>query len=95
MYEMSLLIVYISADHDSLPEPKFQSTISIMEHKKYWQSLGELKQTEAYEKGLEDEFAEDLPVKEDDKAFRRKDAKEGLSEISWFQHCRCHGCCKL
>ena len=33
-----------------------------MEQKKYWQSLGELKKSEAYEKSIQNEFAEDLPV---------------------------------
>lgn len=33
-----------------------------MEQKKYWQSLGELKHSEAYEKSIQNEFAEDLPV---------------------------------
>jgi len=43
-----------------------------MEHKKYWQSLGELKQTEAYEKSIQDEFAEDLIVTEDAKILDAK-----------------------
>jgi MoCo/4Fe-4S cofactor protein with predicted Tat translocation signal len=38
-----------------------------MEQKKYWQSLGELKNSEAYEKSIQNEFAEDLPVEGDDK----------------------------
>jgi molybdopterin-containing oxidoreductase family iron-sulfur binding subunit len=32
-----------------------------MEHKKYWQNLGELKQSDAYQDSLKDEFSEDLP----------------------------------
>ncbi len=32
-----------------------------MDHKKYWQSLGELKQSDAYQDSLKDEFSEDLP----------------------------------
>lgn len=43
-----------------------------MEHKKYWQSLGELKQTEAYEKSVQDEFAEDLTVQEDETLLAAK-----------------------
>ena len=38
-----------------------------MEQKKYWQSLGELKNSEAYEKSIQNEFAEDLPVEGNDK----------------------------
>jgi len=37
-----------------------------MEQKKYWQSLGELKNSNAYEQSIQNEFAEDLPVEGDD-----------------------------
>src|SRR6187200_423226 len=37
-----------------------------MEQKKYWQSLGELNKSEAYEKSIQNEFAEDLPVEPGD-----------------------------
>jgi molybdopterin-containing oxidoreductase family iron-sulfur binding subunit len=37
-----------------------------MEQKKYWQTLGELKQTAEFEKSVENEFAEDLPVELED-----------------------------
>ena len=55
-----------------------------MEHKKYWQSLGELKQTEAYEKGLEDEFAEDLPVAEDAKLLDAKTPRRDFLKFLGF-----------
>ena len=32
-----------------------------MEQKKYWQNFGELKNSEAYQENLKDEFNEDLP----------------------------------
>ncbi|MCF8341795.1 MAG: TAT-variant-translocated molybdopterin oxidoreductase [Chitinophagaceae bacterium] len=37
-----------------------------MDQKKYWQTLGELKQTSEFEKSVENEFAEDLPVELED-----------------------------
>lgn len=40
-----------------------------MDQKKYWQSLGELKNSEAYEKSLQNEFAEDLPVEQGDESL--------------------------
>ncbi len=40
-----------------------------MEHKKYWQSFGELNQSGAYQANADDEFREDLPVEEDDKGL--------------------------
>jgi len=32
-----------------------------MQQKKYWQNLGELKDSDAYRDSLKDEFAEELP----------------------------------
>ena len=40
-----------------------------MEHKKYWQSFGELNQSGAYQAAAKDEFQEDLPFEEDDKGM--------------------------
>ena len=40
-----------------------------MSQKKYWQSLGELKNTEGYQKLVKDEFQEDLPFAEDGKGI--------------------------
>jgi MoCo/4Fe-4S cofactor protein with predicted Tat translocation signal len=40
-----------------------------MDQKKYWQSLGELKNSEAYEKSLQHEFAEELPVEQGDESL--------------------------
>jgi MoCo/4Fe-4S cofactor protein with predicted Tat translocation signal len=40
-----------------------------MEHKKYWQSFGELNKSIAYQSTAEDEFQEDLPVEMDDKGL--------------------------
>ncbi|MBX3239669.1 MAG: TAT-variant-translocated molybdopterin oxidoreductase [Chitinophagaceae bacterium] len=40
-----------------------------MEQKKYWQNLGELNNTEGYQKLLNDEFQEDLPLVEDRKGL--------------------------
>ncbi|MBV9986853.1 MAG: TAT-variant-translocated molybdopterin oxidoreductase [Chitinophagaceae bacterium] len=37
-----------------------------MEQKKHWQSFGELKQSDAYNKDVKDEFREDLPFVEDE-----------------------------
>ena len=48
-----------------------------MEQKKYWQSFGELKRSEAYKESLNDEFAEDLPFEGDgsllESTTRRRD----------------------
>ena len=55
-----------------------------MEHKKYWQSLGELKQTEAYEKGLQDEFAEDLVIGEDAKLLDAKTPRRDFLKYLGF-----------
>jgi MoCo/4Fe-4S cofactor protein with predicted Tat translocation signal len=40
-----------------------------MEHKKYWQSFGELNHSGAYQSAANDEFQEDLPVEADDKGL--------------------------
>ncbi len=40
-----------------------------MEHKKYWQSFGELNQSAAYEASSNDEFQEELPFEADDKGL--------------------------
>ena len=40
-----------------------------MSQKKYWQNLGELKNTEGYQKLVKDEFEEDLPFEEDGKGI--------------------------
>jgi len=40
-----------------------------MEQKKYWQNLGELNNSEGYQKSLKDEFQEDLPMVEDGKGL--------------------------
>ena len=40
-----------------------------MEHKKYWQSFGELNQSGAYQASSQDEFGEDLPFEADDKGL--------------------------
>ncbi|MGN6493932.1 MAG: TAT-variant-translocated molybdopterin oxidoreductase [Agriterribacter sp.] len=40
-----------------------------MEQKKYWQNLGELNNTEGYQKLVKDEFQEDLPFVEDRKGL--------------------------
>ncbi|HEX5027066.1 MAG TPA: TAT-variant-translocated molybdopterin oxidoreductase [Agriterribacter sp.] len=40
-----------------------------MSQKKYWQNLGELKNTEGYQKLVKDEFQEDLPFEEDGKGI--------------------------
>ncbi|MBX3256797.1 MAG: TAT-variant-translocated molybdopterin oxidoreductase [Chitinophagaceae bacterium] len=40
-----------------------------MEQKKYWQNLGELNDTEGYQKLVKDEFQEDLPLLEDRKGL--------------------------
>ena len=40
-----------------------------MEQKKYWQSFGELNNSEAYQQSVKDEFGEELPVVTDDKGF--------------------------
>lgn len=40
-----------------------------MDQKKYWQSLGELKNSEAYENSLQNEFSEDLPVEQGDESL--------------------------
>ena len=40
-----------------------------MEQKKYWQSFGELNNSEAYQQSAKDEFGEELPVEADDKGF--------------------------
>ena len=40
-----------------------------MEQKKYWQSFGELNNSEAYQQSAKDEFQEDLPFEADDKGF--------------------------
>ena len=55
-----------------------------MEHKKYWQSLGELKQTEAYEKSIQDEFAEDLIVTEDAKILDAKTPRRDFLKFLGF-----------
>ena len=48
-----------------------------MEQKKYWQSFGELKRSEAYSESLNDEFSEDLPYDSEggllDSPTRRRD----------------------
>ena len=40
-----------------------------MEHKKYWQSFGELNQSGAYQTSSKDEFQEELPFEADDKGL--------------------------
>ncbi len=40
-----------------------------MSEKKYWQSFGELNNSEAYQQSAKDEFAEELPVEANDKGF--------------------------
>ncbi|HEX3025175.1 MAG TPA: TAT-variant-translocated molybdopterin oxidoreductase [Chitinophagaceae bacterium] len=40
-----------------------------MSEKKYWQSFGELNNSEAYQQSAKDEFAEELPVEANDKSF--------------------------
>jgi MoCo/4Fe-4S cofactor protein with predicted Tat translocation signal len=40
-----------------------------MEHKKYWQSFGELNNTTAYQSAAQDEFREELPFEADDKGL--------------------------
>uniref|UniRef100_UPI00352B8602 TAT-variant-translocated molybdopterin oxidoreductase n=1 Tax=Aerococcus urinaeequi TaxID=51665 RepID=UPI00352B8602 len=40
-----------------------------MEQKKYWQSFGELNNSEAYQQSGKDEFQESLPFEADDKGF--------------------------
>ena len=40
-----------------------------MEHKKYWQSFGELNQSGAYQASSKDEFQEELPFEADDKGL--------------------------
>ena len=40
-----------------------------MSDKKYWQSFGELNNSEAYQQASKDEFREDLPFEADDKGF--------------------------
>lgn len=40
-----------------------------MEQKKYWQNLGELNNSEGYQKALKDEFQEDLPMMDDGKGL--------------------------
>ncbi|MGN6615648.1 MAG: TAT-variant-translocated molybdopterin oxidoreductase [Ilyomonas sp.] len=40
-----------------------------MENKKYWQSFGELNQSEAYQQSAKDEFQEELPFEADDKGL--------------------------
>ena len=40
-----------------------------MEQKKYWQSFGELNNSEAYQQAAKDEFAEELPFEADQKGF--------------------------
>ncbi len=40
-----------------------------MEQKKYWQNLGELNNTDGYQKSLKDEFQEDLPMGEEEKGL--------------------------
>ena len=57
-----------------------------MEHKKYWQTLGELKQTEAYEKGLQDEFAggEDAKIEGDAKLLDAKTPRRDFLKFVGF-----------
>src|SRR6478672_5222156 len=40
-----------------------------MSNKKYWQSFGELNQSEAYQQSSKNEFREELPFEADDKGF--------------------------
>ena len=40
-----------------------------MSEKKYWQSFGELNNSEAYQQSTKDEFAEELPLEATDKGF--------------------------
>ena len=40
-----------------------------MSNKKYWQSFGELNQSEAYQQSSKNEFREELPFEADDKYF--------------------------
>jgi molybdopterin-containing oxidoreductase family iron-sulfur binding subunit len=40
-----------------------------MDQRKYWQNLGELKQSDAYQDSLKDEFSEDLPFEADGKGI--------------------------
>ena len=40
-----------------------------MSNKKYWQSFGELNESEAYQQSSKDEFREELPFEADDKGF--------------------------
>lgn len=40
-----------------------------MSNKKYWQSFGELNQSEAYQQSMKDEFKEELPFEADDKGL--------------------------
>jgi molybdopterin-containing oxidoreductase family iron-sulfur binding subunit len=40
-----------------------------MSEKKYWQSFGELNNSEAYQQSTKDEFAEELPLEANDKGF--------------------------
>jgi len=56
-----------------------------MEQKKYWQSLGELKNSEAYEKSIQNEFAEDLPVEQgDDKLMGAKTPRRDFLKYVGF-----------
>ncbi len=40
-----------------------------MDQKKYWQNLGELKQSDAYQDSLQDEFSAELPIEADGKGI--------------------------
>lgn len=40
-----------------------------MEQQKYWSSFGELNQSDAYKKDVQDEFKEELPFEADDKGL--------------------------
>lgn len=44
-----------------------------MNHKKYWQSFGELKETKGYKEQSENEFTEELPFESADKGFLNKE----------------------